>query len=78
MAFTLVVATFRTMQRVECHKQRRGTNNAFCQCCDKLSQGQHKQLSFIAKFTVDIQHISGKDNGVADVFFCVSAVKMYP
>ena len=33
---------------------------------DPWSARQQRQLSFISEFTTDIQHISGKDNVVAD------------
>ncbi|GBN35397.1 Transposon Ty3-G Gag-Pol polyprotein [Araneus ventricosus] len=39
---------------------------AFSQKIEKLSPRQINHLNFIAQFTVDIKHISGKDNVVAD------------
>lgn len=39
---------------------------AFQQANDKASPRQLRQLDFISQFSTDIQHISGKDNVVAD------------
>ncbi|GBN20825.1 hypothetical protein AVEN_74922-1 [Araneus ventricosus] len=39
---------------------------AFSQKTEKLSPLQINHLNFIAQFTLDIKHISGKDNVVAD------------
>ncbi|GFT22090.1 integrase catalytic domain-containing protein [Trichonephila clavipes] len=47
---------------------------AFLQRREKLPPVQHNQLSFIGQFTTDIQHISGAENGVADVFSRISYI----
>ncbi|XP_072143121.1 uncharacterized protein [Dermacentor andersoni] len=47
---------------------------AFSQHRDKLPPVQQNQLSFIAQFTTDIQHVSGKDNVVADALSRVAAI----
>ncbi|CAA9993988.1 unnamed protein product [Nesidiocoris tenuis] len=47
---------------------------ALNQKLDKASPRQASQLSYIAQFTTDIQHISGKDNVVADCMSRIEAV----
>lgn len=47
---------------------------AFSQRRDKLPPVQQNQLSFIAQFTTDIQHVSGKDNVVADALSRVATI----
>lgn len=46
--------------------------HAFEQKLDKATPRQARQLDFIAQFTTDIRHISGKDNVVAD---CLSRLE---
>lgn len=47
---------------------------AFKQKAEKTSPRQIRQLDFIAQFTIDIRHISGKDNVVADALSRIDAV----
>lgn len=49
---------------------------AFKQRREKLPPVQLNQLSFISQFTTDIQHISGRDNVVADALSRVDAVRL--
>ena len=48
---------------------------AFQQSREKLPPVQMNQISFIAQFTTDIQHISGSDNIVADALSRVDALR---
>ena len=43
---------------------------------EKFSPRQIRQLDFISQFTSDIQHISGKDNVVADTLSRVEAITL--
>ena len=47
---------------------------AFQQKLDKASPRQIRQLDFIAQFSTNIEHISGKDNVVADPLSRIEAV----
>ncbi|KAL7745140.1 hypothetical protein ACLKA6_008198 [Drosophila palustris] len=47
---------------------------AFQQNPEKSTPKQTRQLSFISEYTTDIQHISGKDNIVADTLSRVEAI----
>ncbi|GBL87037.1 Transposon Ty3-G Gag-Pol polyprotein [Araneus ventricosus] len=47
---------------------------AFSQKIEKLSPRQINHLNFIAQFTVDIKHISGKDNVVADALSRIESI----
>lgn len=49
---------------------------AFRQKLDKASPRQIRQLDFIAQFFTDIEHISGKQNFVADALSRVDSVSM--
>lgn len=49
---------------------------AFTQKRDKLPPQQQNQLSFIAQFTTDIQHVSGSDNVVADALSRIAAIQL--
>ncbi|GBM38199.1 Transposon Tf2-11 polyprotein [Araneus ventricosus] len=51
---------------------------AFSQKIEKLSPRQINHLNFIAQFTVDIKHISGKDNVVADALSRIESICIYP
>ncbi|GBN19492.1 Uncharacterized protein K02A2.6 [Araneus ventricosus] len=51
---------------------------AFSQKIEKLSPRQINHLNFIAQFTVDIKHISGKDNVVADALSRIESVSTSP
>ncbi|GBO13151.1 Transposon Ty3-I Gag-Pol polyprotein, partial [Araneus ventricosus] len=51
---------------------------AFSQKIEKLSPRQINHLNFIAQFTVDIQHISGKDNVVADALSRIESISTSP
>ncbi|GBM37525.1 hypothetical protein AVEN_4198-1 [Araneus ventricosus] len=51
---------------------------AFSQKIEKLSPRQINHLNFIAQFTVDIKHISGKDNVVADALSRIKSISTYP
>ncbi|CAK9804112.1 Transposon Tf2-11 polyprotein [Anthophora plagiata] len=48
---------------------------AFKQKLDKCSPRQFRYLDYISQFSTDIQHISGKDNVVADALSRVEAVE---
>ncbi len=39
---------------------------------DKWSARQHRHLNYICELTTDIQHISGKDNPVAEALSCIN------
>ena len=45
---------------------------------DKCSPRQFRHLDFIAEFTTDIQHVSGKENIVADALSRVDAISASP
>ncbi|GBN81655.1 Transposon Ty3-G Gag-Pol polyprotein [Araneus ventricosus] len=45
---------------------------------EKLSPRQINHLNFIAQFTVDIKHISGKDNVVADALSRIESISTSP
>jgi hypothetical protein len=47
---------------------------AFTTKRDNCSPRQHRYLDYIAQFTTDIQHISGKDNIVADAFSRIESI----
>ncbi|CAB0000673.1 unnamed protein product, partial [Nesidiocoris tenuis] len=47
---------------------------AFRQKSDKSSPRQARQLDYIGQFTTDIQHISGKDNVVADYLSRIESI----
>ena len=49
---------------------------AFSKIADPWSARQQRHLSYISEYTTDVQHISGKDNVVADALSrpCISAV----
>ncbi|GBO27271.1 Transposon Ty3-I Gag-Pol polyprotein [Araneus ventricosus] len=51
---------------------------AFSQKIEKLSPRQINHLNFIAQFTVDIKHISGKDNVVADALSRIESISTSP
>ncbi|GBN04823.1 Transposon Ty3-I Gag-Pol polyprotein, partial [Araneus ventricosus] len=51
---------------------------AFSQKIEKLSPRQINHLNFIAQFTVDIKHISGKDNVVADALSRIESISTTP
>ncbi|GBM30906.1 Transposon Tf2-11 polyprotein [Araneus ventricosus] len=51
---------------------------AFSQKIEKLSPRQINHLNFIAQFTVDIKHITGKDNVVADALSRIESMSTYP
>ncbi|GBN81259.1 Retrovirus-related Pol polyprotein from transposon 17.6 [Araneus ventricosus] len=51
---------------------------SFSQKIEKLSPRQINHLNFIAQFTVDIKHISGKDNVVADALSHIESISTYP
>ncbi|GBM70042.1 hypothetical protein AVEN_220891-1 [Araneus ventricosus] len=51
---------------------------AFSQKIEKLSPRQINHLNFIAQFTVDIKHISGKDNVVADALYRIESISTSP
>jgi len=51
---------------------------AFHQRKDKLPPVQINQLSFIAQFTTDIQHVSGSANIVADAFSRIDSITKTP
>ncbi|GBO05113.1 Transposon Ty3-I Gag-Pol polyprotein [Araneus ventricosus] len=50
---------------------------AFSQKIQKLSPRQINHLNFIAQFTVDIKHISGKENVVADALSRIESISTY-
>ncbi|GBN71137.1 hypothetical protein AVEN_242876-1 [Araneus ventricosus] len=45
---------------------------------EKLPSRQINHLNFIAQFTVNIKHISGKDNVVADALSRIESISTYP
>lgn len=49
---------------------------AFSQNLEKFSPRQIRQLDFIGQFSSDIQHISGKDNVVADALSRVTSISV--
>jgi hypothetical protein len=51
---------------------------AFRQKRDKCSPRQFNHLDFVAQFTTDIRHISGKDNVVADALSHIESVTAPP
>ncbi|GBO11203.1 hypothetical protein AVEN_243275-1 [Araneus ventricosus] len=51
---------------------------AFSQKIEKLSPRQINHLNFIAQFTMDIKHISGKNNVVADALSRSESISTYP
>ncbi|GBM62269.1 Retrovirus-related Pol polyprotein from transposon 17.6 [Araneus ventricosus] len=51
---------------------------AFSQKIEKLSPRQINHLNFIAQFTVDIKHISGKGNVVADALSRIESISTSP
>ncbi|GBN63734.1 hypothetical protein AVEN_12986-1 [Araneus ventricosus] len=51
---------------------------AFSQKIEKLSPRHINHLNFIAQFTVDIKHICGKDNVVADALSRIESISTYP
>ncbi|GBM76229.1 Transposon Tf2-11 polyprotein [Araneus ventricosus] len=51
---------------------------AFSQKIEKLSPRQINHLNFFAQFNVDIKHISGKDNVVADALSRIESISTYP
>ncbi|GBN25405.1 hypothetical protein AVEN_123056-1 [Araneus ventricosus] len=51
---------------------------AFSQKIEKLSPRQINHLNFIAQFTVDIRHISGNDNVVADALSRIESISTSP
>ncbi|GBM85298.1 Transposon Ty3-I Gag-Pol polyprotein, partial [Araneus ventricosus] len=51
---------------------------AFSQKIEKLSPRQINHLNFIAQFTVDIKHINGKDNVVADALSLIESISTSP
>ncbi|GBN83606.1 Transposon Tf2-6 polyprotein [Araneus ventricosus] len=51
---------------------------AFSQKIEKLSPRQINHLNFIAQFTVDIKHISGKDSVVADALSRIESISTSP
>jgi cleavage and polyadenylation specificity factor subunit 1 len=50
----------------------------FQQKQDKCSPSQFKHLDFIAQFTTDIRHISGRDNVVADALASSPSLRHHP
>ncbi|GBM27214.1 Transposon Ty3-G Gag-Pol polyprotein, partial [Araneus ventricosus] len=50
----------------------------FTKKIEKLSPRQINHLNFIAQFTVDIKHISGKDNVVADALSRIESISTSP
>lgn len=51
---------------------------AFQQKLEKASPRQQRHLEFISQFTLEIQHISGKDNIVADALSRLEEIKISP
>lgn len=57
------------------HTDHKPLTYAFMQRSDKAAPRQQRQLSFIAQFTTDIQHISGQENIAADALSRINQVR---
>ena len=77
LAIYVAVQHFRYMLEGNCftiYTDHKPLIYAFQQKREKLPPVQSNQLSFISEFSTDIQHISGKDNVVADALSRIEAI----
>lgn len=78
LAIYLAVRYFRHMVEARTftiYTDHKPITYAFAQKAEKCSPRQFRHLDFIGQFTTDIQHVSGKDNIVADALSRIDAIE---
>ncbi|GFX65279.1 integrase catalytic domain-containing protein [Trichonephila clavipes] len=76
----MVACSFHVLEAQHCtiYTDHKPITYVFLQRREKLPPVQLNQLSFLGQFTTDIQHISGAENVVADVFSRISYIAPPP